>query len=87
MQCAETHPVEERNVVKQVRVGKGKNSQHLTHPWALSFRESDKDTHFYVNMNDNNSVSEMLCNCKKQGGEDDCSRSEKLISTLLTNTW
>ncbi len=59
VQYAETYPVEERNVIKQVRVGKGKNSQHLTQPWALSLQESDREREkdIFLFINDNISFS------------------------------
>jgi len=36
------YPVEQRNVVKQVRVGKGKNSKHFTQPWSRFLWESER---------------------------------------------
>lgn len=59
VQYAETYPVEERNVIKQVRVGKGKNSQHLTQPWALYLQESDREREkdIFLFINDNISFS------------------------------
>lgn len=55
----QNQPEEERNVVKQVRVGKGKNSQHFTQPWALSLRESDREREkdIFMFINDNISFS------------------------------
>lgn len=65
MQYAETYPVEERNVVKQVRVGKGKNSKRLTQPWARFLRESErqevKDIFLCSVMLTSVSVSEVRC--------------------------
>lgn len=68
VQYAETYPVEERNVVKQVRVGKGKNSKHLAQPWARFLSESErkevKDIFMFTNANISFSVrGEVLCNC------------------------
>lgn len=34
------HPVEQRNVIKQVWVGKGKNAEIFAELWTLAFRES-----------------------------------------------
>lgn len=34
------HPVEQRNVIKQVWVGKGKNTEIFAELWTLAFRES-----------------------------------------------
>lgn len=40
---AEENPVEQRNVVKQVGVGKGGHTQEFAELWALAFRESLHD--------------------------------------------
>lgn len=42
--CAQswTYPVEQRNVVEQVWVSEGKNTQVFAELWALALRESEK---------------------------------------------
>lgn len=39
---AQSHPVEERNVIEQVRVGEGNHAQIFAELWTLVFRESGK---------------------------------------------
>lgn len=40
--CGELYPVEQRNVVKQVRVGKGHHTEDLAEPRTLALGESIK---------------------------------------------
>lgn len=37
------YPVEKRNVIKQVWVGEGKNTEIFAELWTLAFRESEEE--------------------------------------------